>query len=77
MRAMARRAREEGGASMAPGKRLPQAGAGRGGLQLGQLHADDAALAPGDAAAADRRVEQRKFLRGHWLRSYLSDSPDR
>jgi hypothetical protein len=33
-----------------------------------QLHRIDAARSPGDAAAADRRVEYRKLLVGHgWL----------
>jgi hypothetical protein len=70
MRAMARRARGDGGASTAPGNGAA-AQAGRDAAP--RRCADDAALAQ-RAAAADRGVEQRKFLRDHWMRSYL-DSP--
>ena len=51
---------------------LLQAGAGLFLVAHRQLHRDDAALAPHDAAAADRGVEYRKMVPGHgWLHILL------
>ena len=48
--------------SRRPGPAPPQARARSLGGRLGQLHAGDAARAPGDAAAADRRFEEGEAL---------------
>ena len=50
--------------------RAPDAPAERVLVGLGELHADDAALAPRDAAAAERRVEEGVAGRFHALRTY-------
>src|SRR5579872_2660045 len=46
--------------------KAPENPASHGALSaLGELHADDAALAPHDAAATDRRCEKRKARTAH------------